>query len=505
MDFSKDGEFYLKVDILTHHPATEVDWIMLKLKSDRLNDTKNTCEHITHICYKNIYSIIVNKKLLKIFLQYSWDSEPHKKWVLELANRLTSDGVDLCFDRYDLKVGSNNLHFMEQIESSQKVILIMSSGYKIKADARSGGIGYEYQIMSSEIAAELASNQKFIPILRDGNPEISIPRILRPFLYLDMREDKRFEQQYLELLHLIYDEPMIIKPKLGKKPLLGQMLTSSKKTEQQRQLEISKRVHDIVANRLYQVMAKIEGSIETDREQILDSIEDIYERSRDISYDRSEFIEPEFHETLNKLLRSFADEKTSVLLSGNTSAIWSGVGKSTQYQIKTIMQELMINMKKHSKGTAVSWRFERAGERIRVLYSDNGIGMKKGQSFKNGLNNVINQLDAIGGNIDFDLGEENGQTIDFSFPSSTSQINKEWNRSSKHSNAQIEWSEIDIMIITLLSQGVAQKNMPKILQSKNISPSGLSSIEKRLAHLKSRLSIHNNAQLVSYCKNHGII
>jgi len=457
---------------------------------------------------------------LKIFLQYSWDSESHKKWVLELANRLTSDGVDLCFDRYDLKVGSNNLHFMEQIESSLKVILIMSSGYKIKADARSGGIGYEYQIMSSEIATELASNRKFIPVLRDGNPDISIPRILRPFLFLDMREDNLFEQQYLELLHLIYDEPMIIKPKLGKKPLLGQRLASSKETERQHQLETSKRVHDVVANGLYKVMAKIEGSVEMDRERILDSLEDIYEKSRDISYDRTEFIEPEFHETVNKLLRSFANEKTSVKLSGNTSAIWSGVDKRTQYEIKTVMQELMINMKKHSLGTAVSWRFERKDKQIQMRYHDNGTGMKKGQRFNKGLKNVTSILNAISGNIDFSSVEENGLTIDLSFPSLHSQINEEENHVNKNTQSihvrkqqsiytgisgPNELSDLDITIVALLAQGVSQKNIPALLRAKNIKPSGLSSVEKRLAFLKERLSLNNKEQLVNYCKDLGLI
>lgn len=353
---------------------------------------------------------------MKVFLQYSWDSEPHKKWVLELANRLTSDGVDLCFDRYDLKVGSNNFHFMEQIELSQKVILIMSSGYKIKADTRSGGVGYEYQIMSSEIAAELATNQKFIPVLRDGDAKTSIPRLLQALLYLDMRDDNLFEQQYLELLHLVYDEPLIKRPILGKKPLLGKMRTSTHNLIQENQMKTQKKLHDILANSLYRLMADIEGSVEIDRGKVLDSIENLYEKSRDISYDKSEFIEPEFHEIVNKLLTSFATESRRIALVGNTASIWTDVDKQKQYEIKTIMQELMINMIKHSGGSQVSWRFMRTENQIQVFYSDNGIGMEKDQKKNNGLKNVKNCVDSINGEIDYSNEKGNGLKIQISFP-----------------------------------------------------------------------------------------
>lgn len=351
---------------------------------------------------------------MKVFLQYSWDSESHKKWVLELANRLTLDGVDLYFDRYDLRVGSNNLHFMEQIESSTKVILIMSSGYKVKADARSGGIGYEYQIMSTEIAEKLASTQKFIPVLRDGDAAISIPRLLRPLLYLDMRDDEQFEQQYLELLHLIFDEPLIKRPILGKKPLLGDMLTSVQELVKENHLRTSEKVHDIVANGLYRLMADIEADI--DRESVLDKIESLYEKARDISYERSEFVEPEFHETIFELLSSFANENIRVSLVANSASIWANVDKQKQYEIKAIMQELMVNMKKYSGGTQVVWRFERIGNEVQIFYNDDGIGMEKDQKINNGLKNVRSRIDSIIGRIDFGANESKGLSIQISFP-----------------------------------------------------------------------------------------
>lgn len=74
----------------------------------------------------------------------------------------------------------------------------------------------------------------------------------------------------------------------------------------------------------------------------------------------------------------------------------------------------------------------------------------------------------------------------------------------KQKNAY-EFTDFDITIISLLSQGKLQKDIPAYLQENNIKPSGLSSIEKRLSLMKEELSFAKNEQLVAYCKDFGII
>jgi two-component system capsular synthesis response regulator RcsB len=68
-----------------------------------------------------------------------------------------------------------------------------------------------------------------------------------------------------------------------------------------------------------------------------------------------------------------------------------------------------------------------------------------------------------------------------------------------------DFKMIDIEIITLLCNGVPQKNIPSYLLEKNIKPSGLSSIEKRLNTIKTSLNIYSNEQLIAYCKDNKII
>ena len=74
----------------------------------------------------------------------------------------------------------------------------------------------------------------------------------------------------------------------------------------------------------------------------------------------------------------------------------------------------------------------------------------------------------------------------------------------KEKNAH-EFTNLDVNIISLLAQGVHQKNIPTYLQEKNIKPSGLSSIEKRLGLMKDVLGFSKNEQLIVFCKDMGII
>ena len=78
----------------------------------------------------------------------------------------------------------------------------------------------------------------------------------------------------------------------------------------------------------------------------------------------------------------------------------------------------------------------------------------------------------------------------------------------KHDVKQLnsyEFTDYDITLISLLAQGVLQKNIPVYLQNNNIRPNSLSSVEKRLNSMKEDLQITSNEQLIAFCKDLGII
>jgi len=56
-----------------------------------------------------------------------------------------------------------------------------------------------------------------------------------------------------------------------------------------------------------------------------------------------------------------------------------------------------------------------------------------------------------------------------------------------------------------LAEGYSQEEISKLFKSKNISPSSLSSIEKRVSRLKIHLGAKNTYQLIALSKDIGLI
>jgi hypothetical protein len=158
----------------------------------------------------------------KVFISYSWTSVPHENWVLNLAERLSSDGVWIKIDKWDLKEGQDKYAFMEGMVKDSgiiKVLLICDKKYKEKADERKGGVGTESQIISEEIYNDV-KQEKFISIIKElgdkGQP--CLPTFVKSRVYIDFSEEDKFEESYEKLLRNIFDKPLYKRPSLGTPP-----------------------------------------------------------------------------------------------------------------------------------------------------------------------------------------------------------------------------------------------------------------------------------------------
>lgn len=194
------------------------------------------------------------------------------------------------------------------------------------------------------------------------------------------------------------------------------MESQSRDAIRENQLKTSRKVHDVVANGLYRIMIEIENQDDIPKDHLLDKIEDMYEKSRDISYEELQFKDQNFQETVSDLITSFATERTQVLFVGNTEDLWKKVNAEVKYEVEHILQELMVNMKKHSQASNVTFRFEQKDNKINIYYTDNGIGIPEKLQFKNGLTNTGNRIDSIRGAIIFDTKAEKGLKVQISFP-----------------------------------------------------------------------------------------
>lgn len=172
------------------------------------------------------------------------------------------------------------------------------------------------------------------------------------------------------------------------------------------EVRISKKVHDEVANDLYQIMSKIQGQ-SISKEVLLDDIDKVYDKTRNIAKDSSSLdFEQDFGESLNDLLMLYKTESIQVITKGLKDVSWNRFSDLKKTAIYRILQELLTNMKKHSNATMVVLSFEEKSKHLWLKYVDNGVGSDLRK--RSGLLNVENRIKALDGNVTFESKPHKG-------------------------------------------------------------------------------------------------
>jgi signal transduction histidine kinase len=172
------------------------------------------------------------------------------------------------------------------------------------------------------------------------------------------------------------------------------------------ELRISKKVHDEVANGVYQIMNKIQHQ-EQNHEAVLDDLEAIYNKTRDISREHSDIrVQENYQDLLFDILLASKSPQVQVIIKGLTKIPWETVSEIKKINIYRVLQELMTNMNKHSQASIVVVAFKETGRKISISYTDNGVGCSLNKN--NGLLNVENRIHSIHGSITFNSQTNQG-------------------------------------------------------------------------------------------------
>lgn len=194
-----------------------------------------------------------------------------------------------------------------------------------------------------------------------------------------------------------------------------QMESASRLALQAQEIKTSQKVHDVVANGLYRIMTDIEHKETIEKEPLLDKIEDLYERSRDISYERPKTPQQDFQNTISGMLKAFGSSTTKVYVTGNSQSLWDRITPLAQQEVEQVLQELMVNMKKHSKAENVVLKFEAQENNACIHYKDDGLGLPADFKYGNGLTNTETRIKGIGGHFTFEETNK-GLNIRISIP-----------------------------------------------------------------------------------------
>lgn len=158
----------------------------------------------------------------RAFISYSWTSPGHQGRIRQWAEQLVSDGVGVILDVWDLSEGDDKYAFMERMvtdESVTHVLVFSDAEYAAKADARKAGVGTESQIISREVY-EKVQQSKFIPIVCefDDSGEPVLPIFLKSRIWIDFSSPEAANDNWEQLVRVLYGKPAHEKPALGKAP-----------------------------------------------------------------------------------------------------------------------------------------------------------------------------------------------------------------------------------------------------------------------------------------------
>ena len=184
---------------------------------------------------------------------------------------------------------------------------------------------------------------------------------------------------------------------------------------------IAKKLHDELANDVYHTMAFAETqdlSTDQNKETLLNNLDTIYSRTRNISKENSLVdTESKYVEGLKEMISGFNTCTITILVNGMDSISWHTLKHDKKIIVYRVIQELLVNMKKHSQCSLAVITFKKSKNKLQIDYSDNGIGATLDKiNSKNGLQNVENRILSINGTITFDTKSNKGFKTSFTIP-----------------------------------------------------------------------------------------
>jgi signal transduction histidine kinase len=179
---------------------------------------------------------------------------------------------------------------------------------------------------------------------------------------------------------------------------------------------IAKKLHDELANEVFQTLSFVQTQpLEPNREDLLNALDRLYDKTRNISKEHESIqTGKHFSEDIKSMMSVFQSKNVNVLVK-DTGMDWAGMPNDIQILWYRVVQELLVNMKKHSRASLVVLQFEEEKHQWKLRYSDNGIGFNT-KNCTGGLQNVENRIFAVLGSISFDSEPDKGLKINLTIP-----------------------------------------------------------------------------------------
>lgn len=165
-----------------------VQFILTKVRQDliiklqKINHSDITISELNEITDENYKTV---------FVSYAWTNNEHDKRIISFVDFLRKRGYDASMDRKKTQEETSinlNKMMVQGIQDSDKVIVVLNSKYKEKADSFEGGVGMEIGMILEEIKS---NPNKFI-FVSFGENKISeiTPKSIKGREILDLKKDQ---------------------------------------------------------------------------------------------------------------------------------------------------------------------------------------------------------------------------------------------------------------------------------------------------------------------------
>ena len=153
---------------------------------------------------------------IRVLISYRHESSKHAERVLQLAQRLRTDGIDARLDRFVPPPAEGWSHWMEgELREADRVVVVCSPGY-LQSARRSAkqdeglGVSWEWHSIRREFYESRGAGERITPVLFSPDDEKLVPKEAwdRPRHLVDSLGGSGYQSLVRDLLGLAEIEPV---------------------------------------------------------------------------------------------------------------------------------------------------------------------------------------------------------------------------------------------------------------------------------------------------------